>query len=100
MIARPKLSRNEWKPTEIGAFEVEMFAAFSCPVRDSVDVGPDDARAAGDGAARARAAADDGEDDGARGLAPGQRRHRGVPRDVEDEAPAVEAPLAAWAAKG
>ena len=27
MIARPKISRNEWKTTEIGAFEVGNFAA-------------------------------------------------------------------------
>ena len=31
MIARPKISRNERKTTEIGAFEVENFAPFSCP---------------------------------------------------------------------
>jgi hypothetical protein len=31
MIARPKISRNEWKLTEIGAFEVGNFAPFSCP---------------------------------------------------------------------
>ena len=31
MIARPKISRNEWKTTEIGAFEVGNFAPFSCP---------------------------------------------------------------------
>ena len=31
MIARPKISRNEWKTTEIGAFEVGNFALFSCP---------------------------------------------------------------------
>ena len=31
MIPRPKISRNEWKPTEIGAFEVGNFAPFSCP---------------------------------------------------------------------
>ena len=32
MIARPKISRNEWKTAEIGAFEVGNFALFSCPV--------------------------------------------------------------------
>ena len=31
MIARPKISRNERKTTEIGAFEVGKFAPFSCP---------------------------------------------------------------------
>ncbi|KAK7241329.1 hypothetical protein SO694_0005020 [Aureococcus anophagefferens] len=31
MIARPKISRNEWKTTEIGAFEVGNFALFSRP---------------------------------------------------------------------
>ena len=31
MIARPKVSRNEWKTTEVGAFEVGNFAPFSCP---------------------------------------------------------------------
>ena len=31
MIARPKISRNEWKPAEIGAFEVGNFALLSCP---------------------------------------------------------------------
>ena len=31
MIARPKISRNEWKTTEMGAFEVGNFALFSCP---------------------------------------------------------------------
>ena len=36
MIARPKISRNEWKSTEIGAFEVGNFALFSCPGYRSV----------------------------------------------------------------
>ena len=31
MIARPKISRNEWKSAEKGAFEIENFAPFSCP---------------------------------------------------------------------
>jgi hypothetical protein len=31
MIARPKISRNEWKSAEKGAFEMENFAPFSCP---------------------------------------------------------------------
>jgi hypothetical protein len=31
MIARPKISRNEWKPAELGAFEVGNFALLSCP---------------------------------------------------------------------
>ena len=31
MIARPEISRNERKTTEIGAFEVGNFAPFSCP---------------------------------------------------------------------
>ena len=31
MIARPKISRNEWKTAEIGAFEVGNFALFCCP---------------------------------------------------------------------
>ena len=30
MIARPKISRNEWKTVEIGAFEVGNVAPFSC----------------------------------------------------------------------
>ena len=30
-IARPKISRNEWKPAERGAFEVGNFALLSCP---------------------------------------------------------------------
>ena len=34
MITRPKISRNEWKTTEIGAFEVGNFATFSCPAGD------------------------------------------------------------------
>jgi hypothetical protein len=33
MIARPKISRNERKTTEIGAFEVGNFAPLSCPGR-------------------------------------------------------------------
>ena len=32
MIARPKISRNERKPTEIGAFEVGNFAPFAAQV--------------------------------------------------------------------
>ena len=35
MIARPKISRNEWKPAEIGAFEVGNFALFCCPGGDA-----------------------------------------------------------------
>ena len=31
MIARPKISRNERKPAELGAFEVGKFAPLSCP---------------------------------------------------------------------
>ena len=31
MIARPKISRNERKTAEIGAFEVGNFAPFCCP---------------------------------------------------------------------
>ena len=31
MIARPKISRNEWKMAERGAFEVGNFAPLSCP---------------------------------------------------------------------
>ena len=31
MIARPKISRNEWRTAEIGAFEVGNFALLSCP---------------------------------------------------------------------
>ncbi len=38
MIARPKISRNEWKTAEIGAFEVGNFALFCCPVRERVRV--------------------------------------------------------------
>ena len=34
MIARPKVSRNEWKTAEKGAFEVGNFALLCCPVRD------------------------------------------------------------------
>ena len=43
MIARPKISRNEWKPAEIGAFEVGNFALFCCPAVDVVvvEVGDD-----------------------------------------------------------
>ena len=33
MIARPKISRNELKPAEKGAFEVGNFALFCCPVK-------------------------------------------------------------------
>ncbi|KAK7239767.1 hypothetical protein SO694_0002906 [Aureococcus anophagefferens] len=33
MIARPKISRNEWKMAEIGAFEVGNFALLCCPGR-------------------------------------------------------------------
>ena len=36
MIARPRISRNEWNTAEIGAFEVGNFALFSCPVRREV----------------------------------------------------------------
>ena len=35
MIARPKISRNEWKTIEIEAFEVGNFALFSCPGRET-----------------------------------------------------------------
>ena len=31
MIARPKISQNEWKTAEIGAFEVGNFALLCCP---------------------------------------------------------------------
>ena len=31
MIARPKISQNEWKMTEIGASKVGNFAPFCCP---------------------------------------------------------------------
>ena len=31
MIARPKISRDEWKTTEIGGSEVGNFALLSCP---------------------------------------------------------------------
>ena len=34
MIARPKISRNEWKTTEIGASKVRNFAPFSCSAVD------------------------------------------------------------------
>jgi len=34
MIARPKISRNEWKTAEIGAFEVGNFALLCCPDED------------------------------------------------------------------
>ncbi|KAH8063520.1 hypothetical protein JL722_2695 [Aureococcus anophagefferens] len=34
MIARPKISRNERKTTEIGAFEVGHVAPFCCPGDD------------------------------------------------------------------
>jgi hypothetical protein len=37
MIARPKISRNERKTTEIGAFEVGNFAPFSCPGAVALD---------------------------------------------------------------
>jgi hypothetical protein len=39
MIARPKISRNERKTTEIGAFEVGNFAPFSCPGWDYGAIG-------------------------------------------------------------
>ena len=45
MIARPKISRNEWKMAEIGAFEVGNFALFCCPVERVLDAGPEHARA-------------------------------------------------------
>ena len=32
MIARPKISRNEWKTTEIGAFEAGNVALVARPV--------------------------------------------------------------------
>ena len=48
MIARPKISRNERKTTELGAFEVGNFAPFSCPGRRR------GARAASSRAARTR----------------------------------------------
>ena len=35
MIARPKISRNEWKTAEIGAFEVGNFALLCCPANDA-----------------------------------------------------------------
>ena len=35
MIARPKVSRNKRKATEIGAFEVGNFALLSCPGRET-----------------------------------------------------------------
>ena len=31
MIARPKMSQNEWKTTEIRASKVGNFSPFSCP---------------------------------------------------------------------
>ena len=34
MIARPKISRNEWKMAEIGAFEVGNLALLCCPADD------------------------------------------------------------------
>ncbi|KAH8044184.1 acetylcholine-gated cation-selective channel [Aureococcus anophagefferens] len=34
MIARPNISRNEWKTAELGAFEVGNFAPLSCPGSD------------------------------------------------------------------
>ena len=37
MIARPKISRNEWKAAEIGAFEVGNVALFCCPEADVVE---------------------------------------------------------------
>ena len=38
MIARPKISRNEWKPTEIGAFEVgPMSRPFPAPDEAGVE---------------------------------------------------------------
>jgi hypothetical protein len=39
MIARPKISRNEWKTAESGAFEVGNFAPFSCPGFDDAKGG-------------------------------------------------------------
>ena len=36
VIARPKISRNEWTTAERGAFEVGNFALFFCPVEGLV----------------------------------------------------------------
>ena len=58
MIASPKISQNERKTTEIGAFEVGNFAPFSCPGWSTLSkwlhghlARPDDALCAGAGAA-------------------------------------------------
>ena len=40
MIARPRISQNEWKTAEKGAFEVGNFALFCCPARDGGGRGP------------------------------------------------------------
>ena len=50
MIARPKVSQNEWKTAEKGAFEVGNFALLSCPDRRRLEravreEGPDGERA-------------------------------------------------------
>ena len=52
MIARPKISRNEWKTAEIGASEVGNVALLSCPGDDvrlvaRADLGPVVGRVAG-----------------------------------------------------
>ena len=69
MIARPKISRNEWKTAERGAFEVGNFALFSCPEARVAVRGRDVARpqellggpvARDDEAARAQGRVDDG----------------------------------------
>ena len=36
MIARPKLSQNEWKTTEIQASKVGNFSPFSCPGQELI----------------------------------------------------------------
>ena len=53
MIPRPKISQNEWKTTEIGAFEVGIFAPFSCPDGDPVRVEEDVEAVDGDAPPRA-----------------------------------------------
>ena len=50
MIARPKISQNEWKTAEIGAFEGGHVALLCCPVADGAR--PERRVAAGDGEGR------------------------------------------------
>ena len=90
MIARPKISRNEWKTAEIGAFEVGNFALLSCPAEHGhagvLEVGRREVHGV-DGAADAAL----GDDDDGRAEPRGDGRVR-RPADAPDrgEADAVD----------